>query len=64
MAAPLTKEDLDEINASLKGIEAARQVIARAKTAGIDVSQQEESLTTSEERLKAIKLGFFPSGRA
>ena len=64
MAHPLTKEDLDNINASLAGIKQAREVIGRAKTAGIDISSQEAILDESETRLKAIKLGFFPSGRA
>lgn len=64
MAHPLVKEDLDNINSALEGIKQSRQVIERAKIAKIDVSQQEELLNDAETRLKAVKLGFFPSGRA
>ncbi len=64
MAHPLTKEDLDQINEALKAIKATRDVIARAKVAKIDVSDQEELIEAAEVRLMAIKQGFFPSGRA
>lgn len=64
MAHPLSKEDLEQINASLKGIEETKKVLARAKIANIDVSEQEAQADEAEKQLKAIKLGFFPSGRA
>lgn len=64
MAHPLLKEDLDQINASLKGIEEVKKVLDRAKIANIDVSEQVEQVDAAEKQLKAIKLGFFPSGRA
>tara|TARA_Y100000310_G_scaffold337943_1_gene426291 strand:- start:550 stop:744 length:195 start_codon:yes stop_codon:yes gene_type:complete len=64
MAHPLTKDDLDNINASLKGIDSVKGIIARAKIAGLDVAEQEQQMVTAEQRLKAIKQGFFPSGRA
>ncbi len=64
MAHPLVKEDLDNINEALKAIKGSRQVIERAKVAGLDVAVQEDQLNTAEARLSAIKQGFFPGGRA
>ena len=64
MAAPLTKDDLDNINSALRGTKAIREVIARAKLAGIDVSAQEDQVNQAESRLQAIKQGFFPNNRA
>lgn len=61
---PLTKEDLTQINESLKAIKDVKLIIERAKASGIDVGEQEQQLKTSEERLQAIKTGFFPTGRA
>jgi len=64
MAAPLTKENLDEINEALKVSKDVKAVIARAKTAGIEVEEIEKTLLDNEKRLQAIKSAFFPSGRA
>ena len=64
MAAPLTKENLDEINEALKASKDVKAVIARAKTAGIEVEEIEKTLLDNEKRLPAIKSAFFPSGRA
>ena len=64
MAAPLTKENLDEINEALKASKDVKAVIARAKTAGIEVEEIERILLDNEKRLQAIKSAFFPSGRA
>lgn len=64
MASPLTKTDLDNINASLVGIAEARKIASRAKIAGIDVEGQMSQLDDAETKLKGIKQGFFPSGRA
>jgi len=64
MAAPLTKENLDEINEALKVSKDVKSVIARAKTAGIEVEEIEKTLLDNEKRLQAIKSAFFPSGRA
>ncbi len=64
MAHPLVKEDLDNINEALKAIKGSRVVIERAKVAGLDVSAQEDQLNDAENRLSAIKQGFFPGGRA
>ena len=64
MAHPLTKEDLDNINSSLAGIQTAREIAGRAKIAGIDVEAQMLQLDDAEGKLKGIKQGFFPGGRA
>jgi len=64
MAAPLTKENLEEINEALKASKDVKAVIARAKTAGIEVEEIEKTLLDNEKRLQAIKSAFFPSGRA
>jgi len=64
MAAPLTKENLDEINEALKVSKDVKSIIARAKTAGIDVEELERTLLENEKKLQGIKSAFFPSGRA
>ena len=63
MAAPLTKEHLNQINEALRASKDIKQVIARAKTAGIDVDEMEADLLENEKRLAGIKAAFFPSGR-
>ena len=50
MAAPLTKENLDEINEALKVSKDVKAVIARAKTAGIEVEEIERTLLDNENR--------------
>ena len=54
----------DMINEALKAIKGTRDTIARAKVAKIDVAAQEDQVNDAEQRLLAIKAGFFPSGRA
>ena len=44
MAAPLTKEDLTNINTALKAAKEIKTVIARAKQAGLDVEALESQL--------------------
>lgn len=63
MAHPLEKTDLDNINNALKAIKDTRTVLERAKIAKIDVSAQEDEINNAEAQLKAIKQGFFPSGK-
>ena len=62
MAAPLTKENLDEINTALKAAKDVKTIITRAKSAGLDVEELEQQLLDNEKRLQAIKAAFFPSG--
>ena len=63
MAAPLTREHLTQINEALKVSKDIKVVIARAKSAGLDVDVLEQSLLDSEKKLQGIKSAFFPSGR-
>jgi len=63
MAAPLNREHLAQINEALKASKDIKSVIARAKTAGIDVDEMEARLLENERRLAGIKAAFFPSGR-
>ena len=64
MAAPLTKEHLDNINEALKVGKDIKAIIARAKPAGLDVDDLESDLLANEKKLQGIKQAFFPSGRA
>jgi hypothetical protein len=64
MAAPLTREDLTNINTALKAAKEVKAVIARAKQAGLDVDALEAQLLTNEARLQGIKQAFYPTGRA
>jgi len=64
MAAPLTREDLTNINTALKAAKEVKAVIARAKQAGLDVEALEAQLLTNEARLQGIKAAFYPTGRA
>ena len=63
MAAPLTREHLTQINEALKASKEVKQIIARSRTAGIDVDELERGLEENEKRLSGIKAAFFPSGR-
>jgi len=64
MAAPLTKEDLANINTALKAAKEVKTVIARAKQAGLDVDALEAQLLANEAKLQGIKAAFYPTGRA
>ena len=50
MAAPLTKEHLTSINEALKVSKDVKSIIARAKTAGLDVDDLETDLLQSEKK--------------
>ena len=63
MAAPLTKEDLTNINAALKAAKEVKAVIARAKQAGLDVEALESQLLANEQKLNGIIAAFYPNGR-
>ena len=63
MAAPLTKEDLTNINTALKAAKEIKTVIARAKQAGLDVEALESQLLANEQQLNGIKAAFYPNGR-
>ncbi len=60
-ASPLKEEDLVQINSALEGVKLAKQQIALAKRAGIDVKAQEEATLDAEKRLNNIKSVYFPN---
>jgi len=64
LAAPLTREDLTNINTALKAAKEVKAVITRAKQAGLDVEALEAQLLNNEARLQGIKAAFYPNGRA
>jgi len=57
-----TREDKLAINKALTEAEALRKEIARAKLAGIDVTEHEKRLSGAEDRLRKIKQAYFPNG--
>lgn len=60
MANPFTPEDKKRVNEALATIAAVKKDIAKAKTAGIDVSEPEARLLATESKLAAIKKVYFP----
>lgn len=64
MAAPLTAEDKRAIEQHLKDLKTAKEMIGRAKQAGLDMSAEEAELARIESQLTGIKRSFFPTGSA
>lgn len=60
ISAPLTEADLEQINTALGRSREAEGIIARARQAGIDVTDLERRNTEARERLRRIKTAFFP----
>ena len=60
---PLTAENQKQINDALKGIEAVKADIAKAKMAGLQVTDLEEQLKSGEEQLRKIKQVYFPNSK-
>lgn len=60
MTSPLTPEHLAQIKNGLDVIAFAEQEVAKAKRAGIDVSQQEKDLAESKQKLLQLKNVYFP----
>lgn len=63
MAVPLTDEHRREIDLRLAELKTAKEEIARAKRAGIDVSDFEAQANALEAQLRAIKGAYWPTGR-
>jgi len=59
--SPLTDQHLQQIQAALSASTIAEQQIALAKRAGLDVSQLEQQLIASKEKLLALKSTYFPN---
>lgn len=62
MTSPLTDDDRAVIDVQLKNLVTARDMINRAKAAGLDVQAEEEQVNALETQLKGIKASFFPTG--
>lgn len=61
MADPiLSNLDLDQIKAQIANLDKADAEIRRAKSAGIDVSSQEQESKTARQQLLQIKNAYFP----
>jgi len=60
MGSPYSKEDKAKIDSALKAITEVKKDIAKAKLAGIDVSDQEKRLVEIEQSLLSIKRVYFP----
>jgi hypothetical protein len=63
VAAPLTAEDKNRIEQSLKDLKDAEDMVRRAKAAGLDMSQEEAVLNDTRRQLLGLKQQFFPTGR-
>ncbi len=57
---PLTDNDLNEINESLKALDEADALIDQSTRAGIDVIVQKDESREARTRLMKIKQTFFP----
>ena len=58
---PFTKADQAKINTALASITEVKADIAKAKSAGVDVSDAEKKLLDAETRLRNIKNVYFPA---
>lgn len=57
---PLTAEHLMQIQNALDAVKAAKDQIALAKRAGIDVSAAEQINNENETKLRQLKQVYFP----
>ena len=57
----LSDQDKQNIDQALSSSESLKEHIKRAKTAGIDVTQVENRLSESIQKLRAIRGAFFPN---
>lgn len=60
LTSPLNSDHLAQIKNALDVIAFAEQEVAKAKRAGIDVSQQERDLADSKQKLLQVKNVYFP----
>lgn len=56
----LNREHLHVLNRALDRIARTKEMIARAKRAGMDVSRAEEELEVQEQLAVGLKREFFP----
>ncbi len=55
-------EQKAEIHDALEMEKPVRELLIRAKQAGLDTEKQEERLTGALEKLRGIQRSFFPEG--
>lgn len=58
----LSKEDKQAIEKALEDAKVLRQELARAKRAGLDVSDIERELTEAEQKLRSIHRVYVKGG--
>lgn len=56
----LDEEDKKNIEAALARLDALEPEIQRAETAGFDVKEQRERLSSQRLKLRGVKMAFFP----
>ena len=57
---PLTAAHLAQINNALDAIKLGETQVQQAKRAGIDVSEQERTMSEAKEKLLKLKNVYFP----
>lgn len=58
--SPLTNQDLDNINAKLRELDAADALIQQSIRGGIDMADQLRKARELREQLMRLKQSFFP----
>ncbi len=61
--SPLTAEDKVKLDEAHRQLQEAQAQIARAKAAGIDVTDQEAEVKALLESVTRIRQAYFPTGR-
>ncbi len=57
-----TDDQKQEVRDALEMEKPVRELLTRAKQAGLDTGKQEERLTESLQKLRGIQRSFFPEG--
>lgn len=59
-ANPLTYQHLSDINAALRALDQAEAAANQAKSAGLDMAQQLQTIQAQRQQLLQIKNVYFP----
>jgi predicted subunit of tRNA(5-methylaminomethyl-2-thiouridylate) methyltransferase len=62
-SGPLTAQDKIKLEEASRQLQEAQAQIARAKSAGIDVADQEAEVKALLESVNRIRQAYFPTGR-
>lgn len=60
MSDPLTEEHLSQLNTSLEELKRLEGILAKAASAGLDVTVQTEQAKGQKAQILKIKGAFFP----